>query len=97
MKSLNLIELRTSKIDFYFRSLNIGLNCLNLKKIREKSELTKSKLTKLIKKIAIIPRQRCHLTRGDREVINFTRSHVKTKSKLINLMKISQIEGYNGK
>ena len=37
------------------------------------------------------------MTSGDREVVNFTRSHVKTNSKLTNLMKISQIEGYNGK
>ena len=37
------------------------------------------------------------LTRGDREVIDFTWSRVKTKSKLTNLMNISQIEGYNGK
>ena len=37
------------------------------------------------------------MTRLDREVINFTRSHVKTKSTLSNLMKISRIEGYNGK
>ena len=48
-KSLTLIELRISKIDFYFGSLNIRLNCVNFKKLREKSELTKSKLTKLIK------------------------------------------------
>ena len=33
----------------------------------------------------------------DHEVVNFIWSHVKNKSKLINLMKISQIEGYNGK
>ena len=37
------------------------------------------------------------MTSGDREVINFTWSRVKTKSKLTNLMKISRIEGYNGK
>ena len=37
------------------------------------------------------------LTRGDREVINFTRSHVKNNFKLTNLIKISRIEGYNGK
>ena len=30
-------------------------------------------------------------------IINCTRSRVKTKSKLTNLMKISRIEGYNGK
>ena len=33
----------------------------------------------------------------DREVVNCTRSHVKTNSELTNLMKISRIEGYNGK
>ena len=33
----------------------------------------------------------------DHEVVNCTRSRVKTKSKLTNLMKISRIEGYNGK
>ena len=37
------------------------------------------------------------LTEQDREVINFTRSCVKNNSKLTNLMKISRIEGYNGK
>ena len=30
-------------------------------------------------------------------VVNCTRSRVKIKSKLTNLMKTSQIEGYNGK
>ena len=33
----------------------------------------------------------------DHEVIENTRSHVKTKSKLINFMKLILIEGYNGK
>ena len=37
------------------------------------------------------------MTRRDREVVDFTRSRVKTKSKLTNLMKIIRIEGYNGK
>ena len=37
------------------------------------------------------------LTDQDRKVVNCTRSRVKTKSKLTNLMKISRIEGYNGK
>ena len=37
------------------------------------------------------------LTERDREVVNFTRSRVKNKSKLINLIKISRIEGYNDK
>ena len=37
------------------------------------------------------------MTSRDCEVVNFTRSRVKTKSKLTNLMKISLIEGYNGK
>ena len=33
----------------------------------------------------------------DRVVINYTWSRVKNNSKLTNLMKISRIEGYNGK
>ena len=33
----------------------------------------------------------------DQVVVNFTWSRVKTKFKLTNLMKISRIEGYNGK
>ena len=37
------------------------------------------------------------LTRRDHEVVNFTRSRVKSKFKLTNLMKISRIEEYNGK
>ena len=37
------------------------------------------------------------LTRRNREVINFTRSRVKTKSKLTNFGKLTRIEGYNGK
>ena len=32
-----------------------------------------------------------------RKVVNCTWSRIKIKSKLINLMKISRIEGYNGK
>ena len=30
-------------------------------------------------------------------IVNYTPIHVKIKSKLINLMKITRIEGYNGK
>ena len=37
------------------------------------------------------------MTDQDRVVVNFTRSRVKNNSKLTNFMKISQIEGYNGK
>ena len=37
------------------------------------------------------------VTERDDEVVNCTRSRVKNNSKLTNLMKISQIEGYNGK
>ena len=37
------------------------------------------------------------LTRRDREVVDFTRSHVKNNSELTNLMKMYRIEGYNGK
>ena len=37
------------------------------------------------------------MTKRDREVVNCTQSPVKKYSKLTNLMKISRIEGYNGK
>ena len=37
------------------------------------------------------------LTNRDRKVVNCTRSRVKIKSTLTNLMKISRIEGCNGK
>ena len=37
------------------------------------------------------------MTERDREVIENTRSRVKIKSKLTNLMKLIRIEGYNGK
>ena len=50
-KSLNLIELRISNINFYFGSLNIQLICVNFKKLKEKSTLIESKLTKLIKNL----------------------------------------------
>ena len=44
-----------------------------------------------------LPKFYCMLMNRDDEVINCTRSRVKIKSKLTNLMKISRIEGYNGK
>ena len=37
------------------------------------------------------------MTKRDCEVVNCTWSHVKNNYKLTNLMKISRIEGYNGK
>ena len=37
------------------------------------------------------------LTRRNREVVDFTQSRVNNNSKLTNLMKTIQIEGYNGK
>ena len=37
------------------------------------------------------------LTERDHEIVKNTRSRVKIKSKLTNLIKISRIEGYNGK
>ena len=42
-------------------------------------------------------RRRGEVTNRDHEVVNFTRSRVKNNFKLTNLMKISRIEGYNGK
>ena len=37
------------------------------------------------------------MTNRDREVINCTQPRVKNNSKLTNLVKISRIDGYNGK
>ena len=37
------------------------------------------------------------LTKRDQEIIENTKSHVKIKSKLTNLMKLIRIEGYNCK
>ena len=37
------------------------------------------------------------MTRRDREVVDFTRSRVKTNTELTNLMKMPRIEGYSGK
>ena len=37
------------------------------------------------------------LTRQNHEVIDFTRSHVKNKTKLTNFVKLIRMEGYNGK
>ena len=35
--------------------------------------------------------------RQNREVVDFTRSRVKNNSKLNNVMKLTRIEGHNGK
>ena len=59
--------------------------------------LTKSKFTSFLKKYALIPRQRRHLTERIDAVVNCTPIRVKNKSKLTYLMKISLTEGYNGK
>ena len=62
-------------------------------RIMEKSSIVSTsigKITPLLEHSSI-------LTRQDREVVNCTRSRVKNNSKLTNLMKISRIEGYNGK
>ena len=37
------------------------------------------------------------MTKRNREVVENTQSCVKNKTKLTNLMKITRIEGYNGK
>ena len=37
------------------------------------------------------------MTRRDREVVDFTRYHVKNKTEFTNLMKMYRTEGYNGK
>ena len=45
----------------------------------------------------LIDSLKIYVTKRDREVIHFTRSRVKNNSKPTNLVKISQIEGYNSK
>ena len=45
----------------------------------------------------IQPLEWCVLTERINAVVNCTLIHVKNKAKLTNLMKISRIEGYNGK
>ena len=37
------------------------------------------------------------MTRRNREVVDFTRYHVKNITELTNLMKMNRIQGYNGK
>ena len=44
-----------------------------------------------------LPLSSRYLTKRDHEVVENTRSCVKNKTKLTNLMKITRIEGYNGK
>ena len=63
----------------------------------KKSDLDQVKIDEFSQKYALNPRQRRHLTRRNREVLDFTWSHVKNNSKLTNLMKIIRIEGYNDK
>ena len=48
-------------------------------------------------KIFILLHVHVVLTRRNREVVNFTRYHVKNYSKLPNFKKFTRIEGYNGK
>ena len=49
------------------------------------------------KKVALMDLVNSLLTDRINVVVNCTPIHVKIKSKLINLMKIIRIEGYNGK
>ena len=84
MESLDLIQLRISKIDLYLGSLSVGSMSINLKKSNDKSELTYSKLIKILKKYALIPRQQRHLTKRIRVIVEYTQIFVKTNSKLTN-------------
>ena len=54
-------------------------------------------MTKCIKLLGGLCLLACILTRRDREVIDFTRYHVKNNTKHTNLMKMYRIQGYNGK
>ena len=48
--------------------------------IKIKIRVDQVKIDLIWSKIALIPRQWRHLTRRDREVVDFTRSHVKNKA-----------------
>ena len=65
--------------------------------IKRKIQVDQVKIDKIDQIFALIPRQRRHLMDQDRVVINCTRSRVKNNIILTNLVKISRIEGYNGK
>ena len=65
--------------------------------IKRKVRLDQVKIDKFDQKFSFIPRQRHNLTRQDCELVDFTWSRIKTKSKLTNFMKLIRIEGYNGK
>ena len=82
---------------FLLRITQYTIDLREFKEIKRKLWVDHVKVDKIDQIFALIPRQRRHLTDQDRVVDNFTWSRVKNNSKLTNLMKISRIEGYNGK
>ena len=73
------------------------IDASEIKEIKRKSDVDQVKIDKFSQKYALNPRQWCHFTRRDREVVDFTRSRVKNNTEFINLMISYKIEGYNGK
>ena len=82
---------------FLLRITQYTIKVHEFQEIKRKISLDQVKIEKIDQIFNFIPQQHRHLMNQDRVVINCTRSWVKTKSKLSNLMKISWIEGYNGK
>ena len=69
---------------FLLRITQNTIELLEFQEIKRKIHVDQVKIDLIWSKIALIPRQRRHLTRRDREVVNFKRYRVKNNSKLTN-------------
>ena len=72
------------------------LSSINFLKFRSKHRIQRNSFNRIFK-ILRYQEQIILLTRQNCEVVDFTRSRVKNICELTNLMKMSRIEGYNGK
>ena len=82
---------------FLLRITQNTIELLEFQEIKRKIRVDQVKIDLICSKIALIPRQRRHLTRRDREVVDFKWYRVKNYSQLSNFRKFTRIEGYNGK
>ena len=82
---------------FLLRITQNTIELLEFQEIKRKIRVDQVKIDLIWSKIALIPRQRRHLTGRNREVVDFTRYRVKNNTELTNLMKMNRIQGYNGK
>ena len=73
------------------------IELLEFQEIKRKIRVDQVKIDLIWSKTALIPRQRRHLTRPNRAVVDVNRYRVKNNFELTNLMKMYRIEGYNGK